>query len=288
MTRLALGTAQFGLDYGIANKTGQIGEGDAAAILARATERGIALLDTAPAYGDAEVVLGRLGIADRFDVITKTPHIGHPEAFRADEVRAASERSCERLKIARLSGLLIHHPDDIRGLHADALFDVLLELKSRGCAEKIGISIYDETDLDAFGRLDEVDIVQLPASIIDQRLLRNGTFARLRAAGIEIHVRSLFLQGLVLIDPTRTPDHVAGLRPLLTRLKTESANNRLSAALTFARKELMPDVAIVGIDGLDQLDAICDAWQVDLDLDWSTYAGASAQSLDPRLWPKHA
>ena len=289
MTALGLGTVQFGLDYGIANSGGRIAESVVAAILAQAVEKGITFLDTAPAYGDAEAVLGRLDAGRRFHIVTKTPYFGSTASFRMDDVFKSAELSRARLRLSRLDGILIHHPDDIRGPHARDILNALLELKARGEVQRIGISIYEVADLDAFDQLDEIDIVQLPLNILDQRLLRDGTIDRLRNLGVEIHVRSVFLQGLILMDPVHLPPHVDRLRPLLSRLAEECSDagiDPVTAAIAFVRKIVAPDIVIVGVDNLPHLAAITTSWATDANLDWTSYAGASADLLDPRLWPK--
>ena len=116
MTRLGLGTVQFGQDYGIANRDGRTPEAQVAAILARAAENGVSVLDTAPAYGEAEAVLGRVGAAQRFRIVSKTPYFGSPAAFDVPRLRRSIDDSLERLGATGLDAILIHHPDDVRDL----------------------------------------------------------------------------------------------------------------------------------------------------------------------------
>lgn len=289
MTQLGLGTVQFGLDYGVTNTRGQIPEAVAADILDCAKRSGIAVLDTAPAYGSAEAALGRLGAAERFRIITKTPYFGSSSAVDIETVLNAAYASLDRLGSPRLEGMLIHHPDDVRGPQAETIFAALIALKEKGLVDSIGISIYDETDLVAFDRLADLDIVQLPLSIVDQRLIRNGTIDLLRNRGIEIHARSIFLQGLLVAEPARIPSHFAVLQPIIDRLNMDCRSlgtDPLTAALAFAKNYVAPEVVIVGVDSVTQLSAIVQAWDRDLDMDWGTYSCPQRDILDPRTWPK--
>lgn len=198
MTRLALGTVQFGLNYGIANQTGQMGRNDCERILALATRAGIDVLDTAISYGDSEERLGEVGVAT-FRVVTKLPQL--PEAtFDVESwVRGQLTGSLGRLKLARVYALLLHRPADLLGPKGAALLDALRQAKGDGLVEKVGVSIYAPHELSALLELHPFDLVQAPLSLVDRRLVESGWLDRLAAAGVEVHTRSVYLQGLLLL-----------------------------------------------------------------------------------------
>jgi len=148
--KICLGTAQFGLPYGIANTDGQVVEAEVASILTHAASAGIRLLDTAQAYGEAEYVLGRtLPQGHGFTLITKLPTQAQ-QYFTADDQsiwQSAFNTSCQRLRLTSLDGLLLHSSDDLRKPGGEWLRQWLISLRERGLVRRIGVSIYAADDL---------------------------------------------------------------------------------------------------------------------------------------------
>lgn len=255
MSRLALGTAQFGLSYGVANQVGQVHLRDATTILASAELAGIDTLDTAIAYGDSEARLGQLGVA-RWQIVSKLPRLPDPTYDVVGWVRASVKDSLERLKVPYLGGLLLHHPSDLLGAQGDALYAVLLELKSLGLVKKIGISIYGPDELDVVFDHLTFDIVQVPFNVLDRRLIDSGWLDRLYKLGVEIHVRSVFMQGLLLMPPARRPDRFRLWQPLWNEwddwLRAEQLTP-LQACLRYVLAFHEIRKVIVGIDSPEQL-----------------------------------
>ena len=207
--RLALGTVQFGLDYGISNQAGQVGDDALDDILTLARQLGIDTLDTAQAYGNAESRLGSRHSADFLLVDKLAPGI------LATEVAASVDNSLRQLARPRLDGLLLHRGQDA----SPALFERLMELQRQGKVGKLGVSVYSPDELDLWlSQGYPLQLVQLPANLLDQRFLRTGWLDRLQALGCEIHVRSLFLQGLLLMQPALRPDYFQRFAQPLTRL----------------------------------------------------------------------
>lgn len=207
--RLALGTVQFGLDYGISNRAGQVNDDGLDAILALARKLGMDTLDTAQAYGNAESRLGSRSTADFLLVDKLVPGI------QAGEVEASVDDSLRRLARARLDGLLLHRSQDA----SPALFERLEDLQRRGKLGRLGVSVYAPEELDAWlAQGYPLQLVQLPTNLLDQRFLRSGWLDRLQGLGCEIHVRSLFLQGLLLMQPAMRPDYFQAFARPLARL----------------------------------------------------------------------
>ena len=198
--QLCLGTAQFGLAYGITNTVGQVAEASLRPLLAKAQEVGICWLDTAQAYGSAEATLGRqLSPYHRFRLISKLPAQPCSEfkVHDANSWEQAFRTSCKRLGVLGLDGFLLHSASDLAKPGGHHLKDWLLSLRERGLVNRLGVSIYSEEDLQ-YVNPSLLDLVQLPLSLFDQRLIHNGTVSRLRAQGVAVHARSLYLQGLLL------------------------------------------------------------------------------------------
>jgi hypothetical protein len=257
-SRIALGTAQFGLPYGIANRAGQVGRDEAAAILVHARSMGVDTLDTAIAYGESEQRLGDIGVA-RWRVVSKLPPIPECCADVDSWVRDSVRGSLERLGIATLHGLLLHHSHQLLGDRGHVLYRALYALKDRGMVEKIGVSIYGPDELDALWPHFPLDLVQTPLNIMDRRIARSGWLMRLHEAGTEVHVRSAFLQGLLLMNDDDRPEKFKAWQPLWSkwhRWLEDEALTPLQACLGFVLSQPEIDRVVVGVDSLTQLQEI--------------------------------
>src|SRR3990167_4725202 len=197
--KLALGTAQFGLDYGISNNSGKISEENAVALLSYAKYKGINTLDTAVAYGNSEQVLGNIGV-DGWEIITKLPALPEERVDIEYWVERQLEGSLSRLGVNSVYGLLLHRPQQLFEPYGQKLISAIERLKRQGCVKKIGVSIYQPEELDLIYKVMDPDLVQSPLNILDRRLIDSGWLARLRALGVEVHVRSVFMQGLLLMS----------------------------------------------------------------------------------------
>jgi aryl-alcohol dehydrogenase-like predicted oxidoreductase len=291
--KIGLGTAQFGLDYGISNSSGQVDEGEVGDIIAVAERAGVRVIDTAAAYGDAEERLGRALPPDhRFRIVTKLPRL--PEATVGDAVegwtRNAFATSLSRLAVATVDGLLIHHAGDLLGPRGPRLWSALEALQGYGRVGKIGASIYTARDLDALLDRFPLQLVQAPVNVFDQRLLASGHLTRLKSAGIEVHARSVFLQGLLLMEPDQLGDtHFDPVRrPLADFQAAARAADRtpLEAAVSFVMSIDAVDAAVVGVSDAAQLAEIIAGAEPTEALDWyRPFALDDEQILDPWRWP---
>lgn len=202
--KLALGTVQFGLNYGVANHSGRISDAEARAILFQASEYGFDTLDTAIAYGESERVLGDFGI-DRWRVVTKLPAVpescGDVVSWVQDEIR----QSIERLRVGQLHGVLLHRPSQLLQSNGDDLYKGLQSLKDQGLTRKIGVSVYEPEELDQLLNSYDLDLVQAPLNLMDRRLVDTGWAKQLKDANVELHTRSAFLQGLLLMPANERP-----------------------------------------------------------------------------------
>jgi aryl-alcohol dehydrogenase-like predicted oxidoreductase len=256
--RLALGTAQFGMRYGVANRSGQIAAAEARRILARARAAGMDTLDTAAAYGASEATLGSAGVGG-WHIVTKLAPLPAECRDVPVWVRGAVRASLERLGVAQLAGLLLHAPLQLLGAHGTALYAVLRQLRDEGVTQRIGISVYGPQELEALiGRFD-FDLVQAPYNIVDRRLATSGWLARLHAAGVQVHVRSLFLQGLLLMSAAERPAEFARWQWLWDRWHGWLARggfSALQACVAFAAAQPAIERAVVGVDSLRQLEEI--------------------------------
>lgn len=292
--QLCLGTAQFGLTYGITNAAGQVSEAEVGHILTQAEALGIRWLDTAQAYGNAETVIGRqLPAPHRYRLISKLPAQPQPvfSATDADAWEQAFLASCQRLGVESLEALLLHAPADLRKPGGKHLETWLLGLRERGLVQRLGVSIYTAEDLEGVNPA-LLDLVQLPLSLFDQRLLHNGTVARLRAQGTAIHARSLYLQGLLLTPSAQWPSWVSFAAREHQRALEALAQQRhcrlIDLALGFAREQGDLEAVVLGLCSVQELSELWMAWSATSPWsqgDWQRWALQDPDSLDPRLWP---
>lgn len=261
MNRLALGTVQFGLPYGIANQVGQIARSEAKAMLQLAAINGIDTLDTAIAYGESEMCLGAIG-TQGFNLVTKLPAV--PEG--CDNVNRWVQdqltQSFARLAVDSVYGVMLHRPEQLLDAGGDALFQALQNLKASKQVQKIGISVYGPAELDALIPKYCFDIVQVPFNLVDQRMHRSGWLQRLKDRGVEIHTRSSFLQGLLLMPESAIPAKFSAWSDLWRTWHGWLADNNVSAvqaSLAFSLSFPEIDRVVVGADSVVQLGQIIDA-----------------------------
>lgn len=252
--KLALGTVQFGLTYGIANQGGQVSREEAGQILAIARANGIDTLDTAIAYGDSETCLGEIG-AKGFKVITKLPAIPEQVVDVGRWVYEQIQAALQRLGVQTVYGLLLHRSQELVGPNGKALKKALEQLKAEGLVQKIGVSIYSPSELVSVTQVCAIDLVQAPFNLIDQRLLSTGWLRKLHLAGVEIHTRSAFLQGLLLMPKITIPQQFKPWDELWDRwqawLKSHSVS-AVEACMAFPLSFAEIERVVVGVDGTTQ------------------------------------
>lgn len=266
--RLGLGTAQFGLAYGIANASGRTPEPEVRAIVARAREAGVQTLDTAPRYGDAERVLGRLGAElAEFRIVTKTAaHVAAEDVAGEGSARAdigpalerALDASLADLGLRSVHGLLEHRASALLGAGGDVVWSAMQRARESGRVARIGASVYSPEELDALLERFELDLVQLPLNVLDRRFVARGRMERLQDLGVEVHSRSVFLQGALLAPPSVSA-RVGGLAERVERFHARCAAQGwtpLAAALAGAIATPTIAAVLVGVEDVRQLNEI--------------------------------
>jgi aryl-alcohol dehydrogenase-like predicted oxidoreductase len=295
VSQLCLGTAQFGLPYGVTNTAGKVAEPEVRALLAEAAAAGVCWLDTAHAYGEAEAVLGRTMPAGHgFQVISKFPAQSKPGFIAEDRLAwdQAFQRSLTRLGEPHLDALLLHSPADLRKPGGEHLLRWLLSLRERALVRRLGVSIYGPADLEGVAP-ELLDLVQLPLSLYDQRLLADGTIARLRAQGCAVHARSIYLQGLLLnpvanwpawANPAARAHHAK-----LEQLAADRSCSLLDCALGFANVQQDLEAVVIGLCSRRELRQLLLAWERKSpwrEHEWPRWAIPFEGILDPRSWPR--
>lgn len=286
LNRLVFGTAQLTQAYGVLAEASH--RDDADAMLEAAADCGLRAFDTAPGYGTAELALGPLlrrhpGVA----VITKSAHVP-PDlspALKRAEIERSAERSLQALGLSRLPVFLLHSPAAFDAGVAAALDG----LRADGRAARVGVSVYTAEDIDRICAAWQPDVIQLPLNLFDQRLLQSGHLQRLRRIGCEIHVRSAFLQGVLLAPADVLPPWLAGLHDTLAQLDREAgprSADRAAACLGFLAS-LDIDRVLVGAQNAHQLrELIAAAKAARSPADPHRFAVRDASLIDPRGWPQ--
>ena len=284
--RISLGTVQFGQHYGIANTVGQVSQSEASAILRIASIRGISTIDTAIDYGSSERCLGAAGV-EKFDVVTKLPDVPTGCTDISGWINEQVAASFTRLGLTTIYGLLIHHSEQLTGQNGKTLWHTLQDLKNRRLVEKVGFSIYTPNELSRVVKLFHPDLVQVPFSVFDQRMLNTGWLRRLKQEGVEIHTRSTFLQGLLLLKNSVRPVKFAPWTNLFTRWHQwiEAHNlSPLQACLAHSLAVRDIDRVIVGVDDLSQLMQIVDSIGTILPNDFPDFHSDDERLINPALW----
>ena len=290
---ISLGTAQFGLNYGITNEKGKVTKQEVKTILDNAEEE-IKFLDTAQAYGDAEKVVGEcITEKNRFKIVSKFPHQKNDYFEKSDQTTWDSHfyKSLKELKVDKIDTLLIHSSEDLNKRGKEVLENWMLKKKEMQEVDRIGVSIYESRELDTIRR-EMMDVIQLPLSLYDQRLLQDKTIEQLKAQGTSVHARSLYLQGLLLTKADKWPgwisqESIKHHKELET--KAEAKNCKLiDLALGFAISQVEVEAVVLGICNKGELDELMRVWRQGSpwkQYEWNTWGMADRSILDPRNWP---
>jgi len=259
--RIAIGTAQVGSQYGVANSSGILVENQIKKVLLMAQNEGVDTIDTASNYGKSEAILGNLNI-NNFKVITKLPAIPEDCLNIRKWVDGVVENSLESLNVRKIHGILFHNPNQLLTNYGAELYTALDKYKQKNIISKIGISIYSPSQLDLILPKFSIDIVQTPFNLIDRRILNSGWLEKLSNKNIEIHVRSVFLQGLLLMPHSNIPNKFSTWDNVWNKWNNWLSDNKISAVhacLSFVESFKEVDKIIVGVDSLNHFEQIIQA-----------------------------
>lgn len=284
-SRIVLGTAQFGGKYGVANQRGALSSSDISEILGAAQIRGVTTLDTAIDYGNCQSVLGAFNM-NQWKVITKLPEFYGSKSDCSEWVEEQISNSLEALNVSSFYGVLLHRPLQLLSDVGDRLISSLSNLKNQNLIEKIGVSVYSPTELEKIWPVMQFDLVQAPLNIFDRRLIESGWLDTLKREGVEVHARSIFLQGLLLMGAHERPRYFDRWNDLWLeweRYVSESGNTALELCLNFVLSIKKIDRLVVGFESAEQLLkvlSISDSSKPD-------FVGSKLLSediIDPRNW----
>ena len=284
--KLAIGSVQFGVDYGAFNSSGQVSVAEVHRILRRASESGISLIDTARDYGTAEEVLGSAGAADQFRIVTKCPSLKNqisPEVV----LRQSFEDSCSALGVDRIYGYMLHDANDLNGPHSERIWNEMESLRTEGRVVRIGVSTYGIEEAQVLCKNFPLSLVQVPGNVLapwyDEVRMPNS---------VEVHVRSVFLQGFLLSDPAALSRAFRPWRKTLDTFRARANDLRLtplqSAIIPLLRSPKV-DRVVVGVDRIAQLDEIVAAVKLEESLgeiSLGSFPEVTTALTDPRKWKR--
>lgn len=288
--KIGLGTVQFGLDYGVTNPGGKVPRAECASILKAGGAGGIRILDTAAAYGESEAALGELlpACGYPFDIVTKTIPL-RTEEVGGREVNAFREgiaRSLLRLKRDCLDTLLVHHAEDLLVPGGERLYEELNRALDDGTVKRIGFSAYDARQVESILGKYKFSVVQLPVSVFDQRLIESGTLRALQDRGIEVHARSIFLQGL-LLQGAGVPERFSRWSGLMSRYHQFLATiglTPLAAAIGFVASLSEVGTVLLGVTSRRELTQCLAVYTEDMRVDFGDFSVKDIDLIDPRRW----
>jgi aryl-alcohol dehydrogenase-like predicted oxidoreductase len=290
---IVLGTAQLGFSYGIANKIGQPDQALASEIIRTAWENGIMEFDTAQDYGESERVLGfafkKLGISKKVRVISKiNPSLDHCNLKTMSE---ALDSTLEKLGVPSLFGLMLHD-EFLLSQWSHGIGDILLDFVESGKVKNTGVSVYSpDKALEALCT-DGINMVQVPSNILDRRFQKEGVFELAKKKQKQVYIRSVFLQGLILMEPDDLPDHMLFARPVLDRIKSlaETLNiTRHELAQGYLRAKVPEGKLVIGVDMPAQITENLNYWAKEPLVNLITLVEQSFENIDekilnPSLW----
>jgi aryl-alcohol dehydrogenase-like predicted oxidoreductase/RimJ/RimL family protein N-acetyltransferase len=288
--KLALGAVQFGMQYGISNVLGKVQFDKVKLILEEAYNKSIRFIDTAPLYGDSESVIGNLTENSEWNIITKIPKVQGSVIDNASifNIKSTFESSLINLRRPSIYGLLAHSCDDLFKVGGMSMYKFMRDLKDQKKVKKIGVSVYSFKQIHTVLKNFDIDLIQVPINIFDQRLLKSGVLEELKDRGIEIHARSIFLQGLLLANTHDLPKY---FRPFNDRfdkfedIAKSLSMTKLGLSLAFVNSIPQIDRIIFGIDSLNHLHQILYESNKYVDIsDFTNLAVNDERLLNPGLW----
>lgn len=262
-SRITLGTAQLGMKYGIANRSGRPSFDDAKKILRFAVANGINSLDTAPVYGESEDLIGRFLESENPEsqilITTKLPSLTSKKvelSSVSEMVSVELERSLRRLNVDSVWNYLVHDYRDVEN-YGEVLVKSLSEHRASGRVKHIGVSVYTPEEAEVVLTFPFFDTIQFPFNIFDHRFTRSGVLEKLKKKGFTTFARSAFLQGLFFLNPEELPPALSKAREHLINLRKLADETGLSIeelALGYLKEQKSIDSVVIGVDTFEQLE----------------------------------
>lgn len=284
-SRLVLGTSQIGSSYGVTNNN-FVDEDVAKKILNLSYKNNIREIDTAIDYNDSEKILGNIGVS-KFSISTKLPSIEKQTINIEKWIYNEIENSLKRLNLSMINTLYMHNPKDLYGEYGIKIYSVIKKLKSEKIIKNIGISVYTPDTLLNLIKKFQIDVVQFPFNIMDNRFNNKFIKNEIQHQSIKVYIRSIFLQGLLLTNSTAHHGYFKRWRDQFLTWENWLEENRLSAldvCLNYATSVFKNSKIIVGVSSLKDLSEICNVPIKTVPNIPNQFISNEIELVDPRKW----
>ena len=285
--RISIGTAQFGKKYGISNISGKTKKTEISKILKIAKQNHIKSIDTAQNYLNVENILGTYNLSD-FKISTKISEIKNVKmAINNDFIHNKIILSLQNLRIKKIDTIFLHNTNDLLSRKGDKYFEDLIRLKKNKLVNKIGITVYSIKEISEIIRNFDIDVVQFPFNIFDNRLVESGMYNDLVKKKIEIEVRSIFLQGLLLMSAEKIPSQFQRFQnqfKLWFEFLKENQISQLDACINFIKRFKKIKRVIIGVENSKQFLDIIKSFNKNLYIDFPKMSINQTKLINPHLW----
>lgn len=289
--RYVLGTAQFGLDYGVSNTKGKVNNSEIKKILEAALNFGVDFLDTANVYGNSEEIIGKFSdLTKNFKLITKTAHQNKDLSIKENIKLIEDELDKSLVKMNRdnVDILLIHNTKEILSKDGLEIYQSLNKIKSSGKAKKIGISIYSLKELNQIIEKYSVDVIQFPVNIFNQSFSNSEILKKLSKMGLELHARSIFLQGILLMNSEDLDRYFDPMRQVHSNYQNFLIKKKLSqveGAINFIKRINELNAVTFGVQNHAQLSQIMRVFKSEtIEIEYKDFAIDDAGMTNPAKW----
>ena len=285
-SKIIIGSANFDQVYGI--KKNFIKKNEIKKLLDLASKNKIKIIDTSPLYNNSEKIIGLLN-NNRFKIISKIPK--PPKNIKRKNIKKWLKQtvmvSLKNLKLKKFECLLLHNANSLLGKNGDEIYKCIRNMKIDGFTNKVGVSIYDFHVLDKILKRFKFNLIQAPFNILDQRLVEKGWLKKLKKRNIEIHARSIFLQGVLLLKHNQLPKKLIKFKKKLMVWENwlkKNKFNSLQLCLSFVLNHQQLDGIVVGCDNTNQLKKILKVKKLKNNFSLPNLNIKDKKLIDPREW----
>lgn len=279
---IVIGTANFSMEYGLKNQKKKLSIKKKEKIIKFLKKNKLTFFDTSQEYADCENYLGNCNL--KKNIITKV--LFKKKIITKEYVKCLVDSSLKKLKEKKLYALLFHNPKDLAGERGKKIFKLLKAEKKLGKIKKIGISINKPGDIKIFHNKYPIDLIQIPINVFDQRLIESGILKKLKKNNIEIHARSIFLQGSLLMKINNLPSYFNKFKKHFIKWEKFIKDNNLKkieACINFI-KQFNIDKIVIGIDNKNQLDQIMKIKNYSHKLNFDDLSVNDLKLIFPKYW----
>ena len=284
--RIILGSANFDHIYGV--KKNIIKKNEIKKLFDLAFKKKVRTIDTSPTYSHSEKIIGVLN-NNRFKIISKIPKL--PKNIKKKNIQkwlnTIVTTSLKNLKIKKFECLLVHNSESLLTKNGSEIYKSIKNIKTKGLTKKIGVSIYDFDVLEKILNKFKFNLIQAPFNVLDQRLVEKERLIKLKKQNIEVHVRSIFLQGILLLKKNLLSKELKSFNKELIVWKNWLKKNKLNAlqvCLLHVLNHNKLDGIVVGCDSKNQLSEILKVKKIKNNISLAGLNIRNKKLIDPRKW----